>query len=125
MAATSAWGRGQALLGTVAATSRPLQSHPAQLACEEGAGWSSPGQGKSRACRPVQARPGKSSRAPPPCPSDCRLKESKGEGDSCTKLHQDMTGAVNVLMWGRYTAEEAEEALASHVRCGDEEPAQE
>lgn len=67
-----------------------------------------------------------------------RWAESEGEGDSVTKLHFDMTDAVNLLVDARPGGDAALRALlaasgappaggggsdAVVVRCGDAEPA--
>lgn len=48
----------------------------------------------------------------------CREEEAQDEGDSVTKLHGDMSDAVNILVHAQYAPEEAGQAT---VRCGDEE----
>jgi hypothetical protein len=71
----------------------------------------------------------------------CRWREAAGEGDSVTKLHLDMTDAVNILMdqqpGGDAAARSQRAATAAAagsaaagpaaaggvvVRCGDAEP---
>ena len=47
---------------------------------------------------------------------DCRLDEREGEGDSVTKLHLDLSDAVNQLCHAQRLPGEPE----PHVRCGAE-----
>lgn len=47
-----------------------------------------------------------------------RQEEHKREGDSVTKLHVDMSDAINVLV---DTSVSEEERAAAHIRSGDEE----